>query len=214
MSQTIVRFYATQAQATRAAEELRSQGYAEVYQFNGAASKKASEGLEQSLVDAMTKASMWKSYAEIYAARLANGGGAMVMVHALFGSALNATEVLDSHQPVDNGIEEDDSKDELPAWDEAAPFSSVLGIPVLMETKLPAEMVSGVPSLSRSPSPFSNFFGLPVLKRGKQHATSSMGLPLLSNKATPLSSAIGMRTLSRNPTPLSSMFGLPVLKKS
>jgi hypothetical protein len=210
MSSMIIRIYDSAATATAAAKDLTNAGFEHVQQFKSAGGKGAMSAASRTkLVEEMMKAHIWRSHADIYADRLATGG-ALVMVHAPFGAALNAAEIMDAHDPMIEGITSS-SKHREYTWDEATPFSSALQIPVLTKMKLPAEEFSGVKSLSKGL--MSDFIGIELLTAGAAHKTQSMGLPLLSHSATPLSSLFGMKTLSRNPTPLSSLFGMKVLSR-
>jgi hypothetical protein len=154
---------------------------------------------------------VWKPYAKIYAEHVKRGCS-LVTVLAPFGKGVEATMALDAHGPVDPGIP--DPFGPGPIWDEAAPLSSALQLPVL----------------AKDPAPFSSFWGLPVLTRGRASLSAAFGLPelagrgasyspvipmpLLSNKAAPLSSMLGLPLLSGKAAPLSSLFGLPLLARS
>jgi hypothetical protein len=212
MTSAIIRIYETKSQGTKAAESLREQGYEYVYQFTGSSDKPdtASEA-RNNLITSMMSASVWKSHAEFYANRLTKGK-TLVLVHAPFGTALNATSVLEDYEPIESGIAETDHKDDY-QWDDAAPLSSLLRMPTLSKDRLPAETLSGISSLTTGKAFLSDLLGIPLLQRGLAHSTSSMGLPLLSNSATPLSSLLGLRTISQSATPLSSLFRIPTLKK-
>jgi hypothetical protein len=211
MTQSIIRIYDSESQGSKAAEHLRKEGYADVFQFSSAAGKGAAAA-RSNLIASMMAAHIWRSHAEAYADRLTKGKS-MVLVHAPFGGALNAMNVMDTYQPSETGISEAADDDEY-KWDDKAPLSSALHLPVLMKNKYPAETLSGVSSLTKGKAFLSDLLGIKLLTAGSARKNTSMGLPLLTGAATPLSSAIGMPTLSQNPTPLSSLFGLPVLKKS
>jgi hypothetical protein len=212
MSSMIIRIYESVAQAATAAQQLRDEGFDHVFEFKSASGKTAAAIAERKgLVASLMEAQVWKSHAESYAERLSKGG-ALVMVHAPFGSALHAIEILDSHSPVAVGFNESNVEPDF-VWDDAAPLSSALRLPVLTKVKLPAETLSGVASLTKGTAFLSDRLGIPLLKQGVAHKNSSMGFSLLSRSATPLSSLFGLRTLSQNPTPLSSLFGLKVLSR-
>jgi hypothetical protein len=211
MTQAIIRIYDSENQGAKVTEHLKGLGYGDVYQFTGPGSKSgAGAAARDTLVTKMTNVQIWKGHAEIYADRLTKGK-TLVLAYAPFGSAANAINVMDSYAPVDSGIVDPAHESDL-EWDDAAPLSSILQIPVLTRTRFPAETISGLPSLTKGKAFLSSLLGLPLLVNGPEHKTSSMGLPLLSQSATPLSSAIGMRVLSQNATPLSALFRLPVLR--
>lgn len=207
MSSLLIRFYDSATQSAKAVQQLTDEGFEHVRHIKAGTGKNANH---QSLMTQLMSAQIWKGHAEIYAERLKKGG-ALVLVYAPFGSALAAEAALDAHQPVDKGLSTSQVKPDY-VWDDAAPLSSVLHIPVLTNVKLPAETLSGVPSLTKGTAFLSDFFGFGLLKSGVHHNETSMGLPLLSKSATPLSTMIGMATLSNNPTPLSSLLGMKVLK--
>lgn len=198
MTQTISRMYATHAQAKQAFDEFKELGYEDVHLFAGA--QPGGEGSQaptpsrDSILSALTRAYILKQHASIYADRISTGSS-LVTVHALFGTALKARQVLDGLDPIDSGVP--DPVYPSYAWDQATPFSSALQLPVLTKTKLPFEKMWNLPSVTRRPSFFSNLFGL----------------PLLSKAATPFSRSAGWPLLSRLPTPFSSKLGMPLLTK-
>lgn len=187
MAQTICRMYGTRREAEAALEELRVSGYAESFLFGADAGSS-----QASVVDAMCRAHVLKNRALIYADRVVKGG-TMVMVHARFGMALKATQIMDKYPSIDAGIAE--SSEAHIEWNESHPFSSALQLPVLLKTKLPFEAFWNVGSLTRSGWTLSSLFGM----------------PMRASSATPLSSAVGLPTLTRCATPFSSLFKLPVL---
>jgi hypothetical protein len=117
-------------------------------------------------------------------------GGTLVTVHAPFGTAVDATNILDEYGPIDSGVA--NSTDRLPRWDDAAPLSSMLH----MSTH----------------APFSSAF--PLLLKSGATTSSALGLGEISRSAAPLSASLGLPLLSSNPAPLSSMLGLPLIRKS
>lgn len=208
MSSLLIRLYDSATQSAKAAQQLADEGFEHVRHIKAGTGKGANR---PKLVEELMSAQIWKSHAETYADRLMKGG-ALVLVHAPFGTALKAETAMDRHGPVDKGMPTSQHKRDF-VWDDAAPLSSVLQMPVLTNVKLPAETLSGVSSLTKGTAFLSDFFGMRILNKGVHHNATSMGLPLLSKSATPLSSLFGMGTLSRNPTPLSSLFGMKVLKR-
>jgi hypothetical protein len=152
----------------------------------------AAGGSVDALAAAIAKTYVLLAEAKIYAPHLQRGG-ALVVVHPPFGSALTAITVLDKHGPVETGLEE---KSEVgPTWDDAAPLSSALGLPVL----------------SHNPTPFATFWNLPSITAGRASLSKALGLPELTHSPAPLSDAIGLATLSDNPAPLSKALGIPLL---
>jgi hypothetical protein len=212
MPQKIVRIYDSVAQGAKVATHLANEGYQHIYQFKGVSGKSAASVNERkNMIAQMMDAHIWQSHAEAYADRLAKSG-ALVIVHAPFGSAKNAMAVMDSYAPIDVGHAETHYTPDF-VWDDRAPLSSVLQMPVLTNISLPFETLTGVSSLTKGLAFLSNLLGIPLLSAGSAKRNTSMGFPMLSASATPLSSSIGMRTLSQNATPLSSLFNLPVLTR-
>ena len=210
MTQMLIRIYDSEALGGRVAEHLQSKGFQHVYQFNGPTGKGSTGApARNALVASMMKANVWKSHAETYADRLSKGKS-LVLVHAPFGTANKATKVMESYQPTEAGIVEPDQHPEM-KWEDAAPFSSILKLPILSKNRHPAETFSGISSLTKGKAFLSTLIGMPLLSEGLTQRNTSIGMRLLSHSPTPLSSSIGMRTISQSATPLSSMLGLKVL---
>jgi hypothetical protein len=202
MTQTISRMYASKAQAAKAVEDLKKLGCNTVHLFsapepsgemNGDGAKVHTPPPVAGIEAAMLKAHLLKHEAKVYAERVSKGA-ALVTAHALFGTALDVRDALDSHGPIDSGVP--DVKDPAFLWDERTPMSSALRMRVLSEHSLPFERMWGVPSVTKGAAYFS----------------SCLGMPMLSKPGTPFSSALGRNTLSSNKTPFSSRLGLPLLK--
>lgn len=200
MTQTICRMYGTKVQAMRASAELEARGYTDVHVFSAAPAPGEESGEEgaapavppvSSLVQGMRDAFILDSHARMYADRVSKGG-TLVCVHAVFGKALEATNVLDKFEPIESGVSE--AASDWCDWDEATPFSSALQVKTLTETKLPFEAMWNVASITSRPTLVSHWFGLPLLSRG-----------------TWFSALFGLSLLSRNGTPFSSQLGLPLL---
>jgi hypothetical protein len=211
MAETIIRIYETEAQGAKAVAQLRDAGFQDVFHFKSSGAKGAAAAKARAaLVDEIAASHIWKSHAESYAAQL-DKGGSMVKVSAPFSSGKAAAHILDSHSPSHKGFSAE-IKSRAQAWDDAAPLSSALQIPVLTNIKLPIETLTGASSLSKGKAFISSLLGMPLLSRGLEHATSSWGMPLLSRSVHHKTSSWGLPLLSRSSTPLSSMFGLRVLK--
>lgn len=204
MTQTINRMYGTRIQGMRAADALRARGYKDVHVFDGttpdqpssdqegtAASAPAGRSAASILAD-MHKAYILDQHARVYADRVSLGG-TLVTVHALFGTAYEATNVLDSFDPIDSGVPE--PVFESYAWNEKIPFSSALQIKTLTKTKLPFEKMWNVPSVTRKPTFLSELLGFSLLTSSTTPFSDLLGLTLLSRDATPLSSQLGLRLL-------------------
>jgi hypothetical protein len=202
MTQTISRMYDSRETADKAAEALKNNRF---HRFNdvfvvsreGAAHAGAdhSGSSVDSIVDAMMAAYILKAEARLYADGIQRGG-ALVTVHAPFGKAVLAVSLLDKFKPIDSGVPEE--TDTLMAWDDAAPCSSALRMPVKLDDA----------------TPFSNFWGVPVLLKSAGTSSGALGIGELSDSSKPFTGTFGMSLLSSKATPLSSMLGLPVLKSA
>ena len=211
----VVRIYASE-EAARAAADDAGQAFDTVGVI----------GPDEGSVDAGIKAGFIDPAQRRRCTRALQDGQWVVGVSAPFGYAVQAERTLDRHDPIEPLP--------VPTRDNPAPFSSVLGIPVLSTVKSSTQLIQknrsilGRPKLSKKAAPFSSTLSLPLLTKSKRQR-STFGIPLLSKNGTPLSSMFGMPTLTKsktgktssfgisllsdNPTPLSSLFGLRVLSK-
>jgi hypothetical protein len=225
MTQTIARMYATKKAATQAATALKENGYAEVFLVTApakaaAAASAPAEGdaapapqketpeAREAILSQLRKAGIEPEHAAVYAERIA-GGSAMAIVRAPFGFASRAQKIMHKSEPIDSGVAEPTYP--MEPYDEAAPLSWVLGLPVLSKDPTPASRVMGLRALSPTAAPLSDLFGLPVLSRNPTPLSSLLGLKVLTGKAAPLSEALGLKTLIDEPAPLSKAVGMPTL---
>lgn len=192
MAQTIIRAFDSLERAQAAAAELennRALAYKDVHVV--AAGPDAGP---DSLTEALCRVMVLKAQARAVAAALPSSG-AVVVVHAPFGTARMAIEMLDKRDPIDAGLPEERSLG--PGWDDATPMSCALGMPVLLSEGASFSKFWGLPLLVRSGRTTSSGFGLRELKATPARWSHSLGLPLLSNKAAPLSSMLGLPLLKR-----------------
>jgi hypothetical protein len=198
MELPIVRMYASPEQAKRAVERLRHWGFEqELISLVTASSTPppnapASAASDDPVLSSILAAYVLKAHAKVYAAEV-HQGRALVAIRPPFGTGGYAEEFMDDCDPVESAlvIERGDS---MPLWDEAAPFSSALGIPVLV----------------RATAPFSAFWVLPVVTRKLKSLGAAVGIPEVIRSPWYL---FGEPKLSHSGTPLSSMLGLPLLTK-
>lgn len=169
MPQTVCRMFATRAIADKAAEDLRLHGYADVHAFGAAAGATA-----DSYADALCKAYVEKAVARVLARGLAAGRG-LVVVHTQFGRTAFAEKLLNRHGPVDSGLP--DMREPGPRYEDAAPLSSTLQLPVLTKTKLPFEAFSSIPTLTRSGWTFSDAMQFGVRAKRAAPLSESLGIP-------------------------------------
>jgi hypothetical protein len=188
MSSEISRMYGSAADAANAVEELREDGFDEIY----VVSPPVGEQPPVSAIAAqIAQGRVWLEDAKVYAKGVA-AGHTLVTVHAPFGSGRAITNILEAHNPVDSGIP---ASEPVTLWDEAAPLSSAMHWPTRIKDPIPASRVAGISPLTHSNWSFSGM----------------IGLSLLSDSGKPMESRIGLPLLSDNPAPLSSMLGLPTI---
>jgi len=175
----IVRLYATAQQAADALAKLKKEGYTDdLITLVAPAAQQSKEGIAAAIAAGYVLQSEAKAYAEDVLK-----GHSLVIVRAPFGSGGKTEKILDSAHPVSSGISV--PADRAALWDEAAPLSSALKIPVL------------------SKGLFSTFWTLPLLTRSNfrlpfpELTRSSRSTTALSNNATPLSSLLHIPLLTR-----------------
>ncbi|WP_146256151.1 hypothetical protein [Aestuariivirga litoralis] len=190
MSHEITRMYANAATAAKAAEELREEGFADIFVVNppGSADVPVSAIAAQ-----IALGHVHLPEARIYAKGVA-AGHALVTVHAPFGSGRLAETILASHGPVESGLPQAEP-DRI--WDDAAPLSSAMMMPLLINDPDPMSKVLGIPAVTSGECSFSEKLGMPLLTNGELGDRGRLGLPFLSNNPTPLSSALGLPVLSK-----------------
>lgn len=201
MSQTINRMYDNHEHAISAAEELRNNRfdrYTDVYVVSRHGGPDAPAGGAELSVDgivaALMKAYVLKAHAQVYAERIKRGG-TLVTVHAPFGAAVPAIGILDRHGPVGSGVA--DVEDRPMAWDDAAPCSSILHMPVLLADSATFSKFWNVRALSKRAATTFSAFGIAEIVKSRGAYSGLLGMPLLSNKATILSSMLGLPLLSK-----------------
>lgn len=191
MAQTIIRAFESLDRAQAAAAELENN---RTLSFRDVHVVSAGEGGPDSLTEALCRVMVLKSQARTVAGALPSGA-AVVVVHAPFGTARMAIEMLDKRDQIASGLAEERSLG--PGWDDATPMSCALGMPVLLSAGASFSKFWGLPLLVRSGRTTSSGFGLRELKATPARWSHSLGLPLLSNKAAPLSSMLGLPLLKR-----------------
>ncbi len=192
MSETISRMYGSHDRAMSAVRELKEHGWGDADIFV-VAPPTGGDSVEE-IAATIMKGRVLRYHAKIYAEGVRRGG-TLVTVSAPFATSTTAKAILDSHEPIDSGVSEP-AGDYL-TWEDAAPLSSSLHIPVLTDPK----------------ASLSEFLSMSILTKGRASIWASLGIPELSSSRTALSNAVGMPLLSRNPAPLSSLLHLPVLSR-
>jgi hypothetical protein len=213
--------YPSESAARGAAAKLREYAFPEDWTF---VIPPPAPGIPPELVDAQILAAyVLKRRAKVYAEGV-RAGKTLMVVHAPFGRAGLAMDIMDEFGPVDTGLVSE--PEAAPTWDERAPLSSALGLPtVLRNTPAPlsALFALGTKAEGRSLLGFffgevgdphfsvSSMFGLPSTSRKPAPLSSLLGLPVTSRKAAPLSGAIGLPLVTRKAAPFSSLFGMKLL---
>jgi hypothetical protein len=195
--------YQTPEQALSAKAALEKEDYSDLHLVSG-------DGVGTSIeeiVAVIIKGNILKAHARVYAAGIRKGGS-LVTVHAPFGGAYKAVQILEKFSPIESGMSEPQSY--IPPWDEVTPMSSALQMPVLLDNPTPFSSFWNLPVLAKSSFSLSVLYGLPLLSK-KAGPSSSFGFPLLSRNATPLSSLLGLPLLISDATPLSSRLGIPTI---
>lgn len=194
MSQTINRMYDSHASAIQAADELRNNRFNRFTDVHVVSRNAGAEAPLDGIVAEVMKGHVLKSHARVLAQRIQRGG-ALVTVHAPFGTAVAAMRILERHGPVESGLP--DHSDAAIAWDEAAPLSSALQMPVLLKDS----------------ATFSKFWNVPAISKRGGTTSAALGLPEISDARGPFTGTFGMSLISHKATPLSALLGLPLLTK-
>ena len=190
MSNEITRMFANAATAAKAADELREEGYDDLFVVNPPA---AADVPLSAIAAQIALGRVYLPDARIYAKGVA-AGHALVTVHAPFGSGKLAETILESYGPVDSGI----AKSDTPSmWDEAAPLSSILAIATVINDPDPMSKIIGIPAVTSGNCSLSGMIGMPLLTDGELGDRGKLGIPFLSSNPTPLSSALGLPLLSK-----------------
>jgi hypothetical protein len=213
MTQTITRMYSSPQQAMSAEATLREQGFGDdhirlvVYHGGHPAGSNSADSIE-SVTAQIAAGNVRKAHAAIYAQGVIRGGS-LLTVHAPFGTALLATEILDSFDPVESGISSQPTP--VRPWDEAAPISSALRIGVRLDHPALFSVFWNLPVLLDQAASLSVALGIPVLVAGTASLSKAIGLPALASRFS-VSQAIGIPALASRFS-MSQALGLPVLLK-
>jgi hypothetical protein len=222
MPQTIARVYEADADARSAVSELKKSGFAPQ---RISLVTPAAEGANDDVAAAIESAGVTKTAAAMYAERVRKGG-AVVSVRPQFGEARRAATILDSFHPTDGGVFDAPANDvgpqsvggptkegappDAPAAalcaatvprdisDDAAPFSRLLGLPVLLDSPAPLSTKLGWRVLADDPAPLSRKLGWSVLSSDPAPLSRRLGLRVLTDGA-PTSEKLGVPTLTSEP---------------
>jgi hypothetical protein len=223
------RLFKSVGPARDAAEALISAGYDDVVVLpaTSAAASAPDDGEDAAAtvpaVDTATAVRagrMLGEHADFYLSRLTDGR-ALVVAMPPFMDSRRAEEILNSHGPLpDSHLPP--SKPFVPLSEQAAPFSALLGLPVLSKSETPFSDLLGFGFKEEGPSHLSRWF--PPLAPDFTFS-SKIGMGFKASKDTFFSmstrsdrlegkdSSFGMGFKASTETPFSSMLGLPLLTK-
>ena len=222
MTTTISRLYANKADADAALDDLAERGFVpeQIFAVGPPAQKSDSAAVVDKVANTIAKGRILHRHAVEYAKKVSQGAY-FVTVYAPWGEGKKATMALDRHRPVESGVPS--SVKRPPKWDEAAPISSALWLPVRSSNATPFGAITGLPTivsprepaadlLRRSPNPLSAVLNLPVLAFNAP-LSAWLHLPVLTSGA-PISTKLGLKTLLPSPAPLSGLLHLPAVSKN
>lgn len=190
-----VRMYASAEEARAVVSTLLAEGFAQeqvswvTQDSTPPPNAPASAQSDDPILSSILAGYVLRAHALVYAEQIRRGR-ALVIVRPDFGSGARAEYLMDAAGPVATGISTDHER--LPLWDDAAPFSSGLHLPVL----------------ATGPAPLSAFFVLPVNTRRGGTLGAALGWNELADSDTYL---FGAPPLVDSPAPLSTALKLPLL---
>ncbi len=182
-----VRMYSTVAEATRAYEMLEQRGLTRQDNRINLVTP-ASGATPQAIVAAIEVGLVPSAEAAVYAQAVQRGLSLVSLVPP-FGTDGIYSRMLDKLNPVDVGVRR---PRRMLQWDDAAPFSSALGLRAVSP-----------------PSPY-RFMGLPANSGSGRTLSEVLGLPELTSSHFCL---FGTPRIFSNPAPFSGLFNLPLLKR-
>jgi hypothetical protein len=148
----------------------------------------AATGTGDALNSALMAANIVRDNAKVYA-QSAGAASTFVVVRAPFGVGCITIDILDSCHPTSIADPTEDS--DGPTWDDAAPLSSALHLPVI--------------------AAWRPFGGIPAVSKSSRTTCAALGWPELSATGAPTTEGM-MALLSTSPTPFSSLLNLPLLR--
>ena len=179
MLHPIVRMYSSAQGAAAAVAALKDWGFTDDMISVVGPGQHASD---EAVVSALASAFVARVRARHYAEGVRHGQTAVV-VRAEFGKGEAAQYHMNSAGPVSR--EEAFREPFVAMWDDAAPFSSMLGLRTITEFR----PFGGLPTLTKRGSTLCSKLGIPELSSSDRPTTEAMGLPML------LKSGPALRTL-------------------
>jgi hypothetical protein len=208
MSQ-ITRIYASHQAASDAVKEL------ELYRFSSAyihvvspppvhdSEYESDHPPPPDIAAEIVRAGISAADAAIYAEEVRRGA-TLVTVNAPFGEGALATRILDDFGPAESAVREADLG--APGIDDAAPFSKLLGLPLLWQNPAPFSALLGLPVFTKTRASLSEKLGIAEISADPAPLSNAVKLPVLSDKPAPFSGLFGLRTLTSEAAPFSALF--------
>lgn len=180
-----VRMFESAEKAASAAQKLRDAGFADdLISVVSASAAGSAEGIKKALMAAYVIGND-----AVVHARLAGANSAFVVVRAPFGASVDAIDLLNRAGPV--SMTDPTEVSDGPQWDDAAPFSSAIHMPVLADWR----PTGGAGTLTDSRWSVFGALGFPELSASQAPTTEGMGMSLLSSGSTPFSSLLKLPVL-------------------
>jgi hypothetical protein len=241
MADIITRVYGSHGNALAAVNDLKLHRFtdSEITVVTSPGAQASGRVPFDAIVNTIAAGWVLKSEAAIYALSVMRGAS-LVTVRAPFGSGGRATAILDRHDPVESGVPMREFQRMRP-WDDMAPASSLLHMPVLADPDSSLSAILGLPLLAkrgrtlcavlRIPEVVSRagakatLLGPAILKgsprimgatvtRGPAYLSSALRIKLLLSHDASLSRFLDMPWLRPIATPLSSLLHIPTLMNS
>jgi hypothetical protein len=204
MSHPITRCYESVRQVSGLEAELNAAGFQTAKVLPNAAIG-AGAKLDD-LTESIARLGILRAQAVEFA-KLIRGGGAVAIVPSHFGTGGKAVEILGKYNPIRETAATPPDK-----WDAAAPFSSLLRLPVLSRSGA-FKGNSGQPLLIEQKGKYESFSGEPLLIAQEQGYRSLSGTPLLLS-GVPYKSFSGNPLLLDQPGDYQPFSGTPLLLDS
>lgn len=188
MSTIIPRIYDTYGNAVDAVNQLKRSGYRddEISLISTAPNREPGEDIDPAT--AIAKAGIPKDDVAAFA-DVVKQGNSLLIVRAVWGAAVKAIGIVDSHAPLSANIGRREYSTALMAGEKST-FSLTFGWPMLLNDASPFSNFWKWPVLSSNATPFSSMFSWSTLRSGY-----TFGTPKLLNKATLFSDELRLPTL-------------------
>lgn len=204
MTFQVILCYETVRQVAGLESELKANGFDQAQVLpNGTVPNR---GSIVDLTNAISKLGVLRATAAGLADTISRGG-AVAIVPAHFGAGGKATEIMKKYNPI---VDRPAAKPS--AWDDAAPFSSLLRLPVITKSQ-PFKGHSGTPLIIEQDGAYRSNSGEPLVIKQTGGYRSMSGTPLLLDGG-PYKSFSGTPLLIEQKDAYSSFSGTPLLVDS